>query len=120
MPKAKALANIDMLGDAIAAYPYTPKPAAEWRPQAACRDFTPQERDDLFFPERGGSTVAGKLVCAGCPVRLDCVYAHSAEKFGVFGGLGERQRRALRAHIKAQGGEVPNLGTLSWPADLAL
>ena len=53
---------------------------------------------DLFFPERGASTREAKEVCRGCVVRLDCLeYALvNGEKFGIWGGLSERERRRLR------------------------
>lgn len=51
-----------------------------------------------FFPERGGSSRDAKIVCLGCPVRRECLaYAMSHdERFGVWGGLAEHERRALR------------------------
>ena len=65
-----------------------------WQDQANCMGVDP----DLFFPERGASTREAKEVCRGCVVRLDCLeYAlDSAEKFGIWGGLSERERRRLR------------------------
>lgn len=53
---------------------------------------------DLFFPERGASTKEAKGVCQGCVVREDCLeYALSnGEKFGIWGGLSERERRRIR------------------------
>ena len=65
-----------------------------WQDQANCLGVDP----DLFFPERGASTREAKEVCRGCVVRLDCLeYAlDSAEKFGIWGGMSERERRRLR------------------------
>ena len=53
---------------------------------------------DLFFPERGASTREAKEVCRGCVVREDCLeYAlANGEKFGIWGGLSERERRKIR------------------------
>jgi WhiB family redox-sensing transcriptional regulator len=53
---------------------------------------------DLFFPDRGEPTRHAKAVCAGCEVREECLdYALSTgQKFGVWGGTSERERRALR------------------------
>ena len=65
-----------------------------WQEHANCLGVDP----DLFFPERGASTREAKGVCGGCEVRLACLeYAldHS-EKFGIWGGLSERERRRLR------------------------
>ena len=53
---------------------------------------------DLFFPERGASTREAKAVCRGCEVRGECLeyaLAHG-EKFGIWGGLSERERRRVR------------------------
>lgn len=53
---------------------------------------------DLFFPERGASSAEAKEVCRGCVVKAECLeYAIvNQEKFGIWGGLSERQRRRLR------------------------
>jgi WhiB family redox-sensing transcriptional regulator len=65
-----------------------------WQRSANCLGVDP----DLFFPERGGSTREAKEVCRGCVVRKDCLqYAlDNSEKFGIWGGLSERERRRLR------------------------
>ena len=65
-----------------------------WQDQANCLGVDP----DLFFPERGASTREAKEVCRGCVVRMDCLeYALvNGEKFGIWGGLSERERRRLR------------------------
>ncbi|MEA3217042.1 MAG: WhiB family transcriptional regulator, redox-sensing transcriptional regulator [Acidimicrobiia bacterium] len=65
-----------------------------WQEFANCLGVDP----DLFFPERGASTREAKEVCRGCVVREDCLeYAIThAEKFGIWGGLSERERRRIR------------------------
>ena len=67
-----------------------------WRELGNCVGVDP----DLFFGGRGDnkSHAAAKRVCAGCEVRDECLaYAlDNGERFGVWGGLSERQRRALR------------------------
>src|SRR5215471_8341935 len=65
-----------------------------WQAQANCMGVDP----DLFFPERGGSTREAKEVCRGCVVREDCLeYAlANGEKFGICGGMSERERRRIR------------------------
>ena len=65
-----------------------------WQDQANCLGVDP----DLFFPERGASTREAKEVCRGCVVREECLeYALSnGEKFGIWGGMSERERRRLR------------------------
>jgi len=65
-----------------------------WQLSANCLGVDP----DLFFPERGASTKEAKAVCQGCEVRVDCLeYAlANGEKFGIWGGLSERERRRIR------------------------
>ncbi len=67
---------------------------ATWQMFANCLGADP----DLFFPERGASTKEAKSVCQGCVVREDCLeYALAqGEKFGIWGGLSERERRRIR------------------------
>jgi WhiB family redox-sensing transcriptional regulator len=65
-----------------------------WQQFANCLGVDP----DLFFPERGASTREAKEVCRGCVVRDDCLeYAlTNSEKFGIWGGMSERERRRIR------------------------
>ena len=73
-----------------------PSEPGPWADQANCLGVNP----DLFFPERGQDTAAAKAVCAGCVVSAECLeYALDAgEKFGVWGGKSERERRRLRRY----------------------
>jgi WhiB family transcriptional regulator, redox-sensing transcriptional regulator len=75
-----------------------------WQDQANCLGVDP----DLFFPERGASTREAKEVCKGCVVRGDCLeYAlANGEKFGIGGGLSERERRRLRRQRAQDGRRV--------------
>ena len=65
-----------------------------WQTDALCAQTDPE----AFFPEKGGSTRDAKRVCEACPVQSACLdYAMSKdEKFGIWGGLSERERRRLR------------------------
>ena len=65
-----------------------------WQSRANCMGVDPE----LFFPERGASTREAKEVCRGCVVRTECLeYAlANGEKFGIWGGLSERERRKVR------------------------
>src|SRR4028118_1357450 len=65
-----------------------------WQDEANCLGVDP----DLFFPERGASTREAKEVCRGCVVREDCLEFALAngEKFGIWGGMSERERRRIR------------------------
>lgn len=72
-----------------------------WQIQANCMGVDP----DLFFPERGSSTREAKEVCRGCVVRVDCLEFAIAngEKFGIWGGMSERERRRVRRARVQQG-----------------
>lgn len=65
-----------------------------WQDQALCAQTDPE----AFFPEKGGSTRDAKRICQSCAVRAQCLeYAlENDERFGIWGGLSERERRKLR------------------------
>jgi len=65
-----------------------------WQDKALCAQTDPE----AFFPEKGGSTREAKRVCAKCEVRQPCLeYAlDHDERFGIWGGTSERDRRRLR------------------------
>lgn len=75
-------------------YPGTFVKPEPWMNDGACIGADPE----VFFIERGASAAPAKAVCAGCPVREQCLdYAlDNCEKFGVWGGKSERERRRLR------------------------
>jgi len=68
-----------------------------WVDQALCAQTDPE----VFHPEKGGSTKAAKAVCAHCDVQAECLaFALTTnERFGVWGGLSERERRKITHHI---------------------
>lgn len=65
-----------------------------WRHNANCLGVNP----DLFYPERGQSTREAKTVCQGCEARGECLEfaLQNGEKFGIWGGKSERERRRIR------------------------
>jgi WhiB family redox-sensing transcriptional regulator len=67
---------------------------ASWQARALCAQTDPE----AFFPEKGGSTREAKKICGGCEVRSECLeYAlEHDERFGIWGGLSERERRRLK------------------------
>jgi WhiB family redox-sensing transcriptional regulator len=67
---------------------------AGWQERALCAQTDPE----AFFPGTGGSTREAKRVCGGCELRADCLgYAlEHDERFGIWGGLSERERRRLK------------------------
>lgn len=65
-----------------------------WQERSLCAQTDPE----AFFPEKGGSTREAKRVCLSCEVRSECLeyaLAHD-ERFGIWGGLSERERRRLK------------------------
>lgn len=71
-----------------------------WRDDALCAQTDPE----AFFPEKGGSTREAKSVCATCTVAAECLDWALAnnERFGIWGGLSERERRKLE-HLNETG-----------------
>lgn len=57
-----------------------------------------QTDPEVFFPEKGGTTKEAKRICARCEVRDACLTfaVEGDERFGVWGGLSERERRNLK------------------------
>ncbi|MCF3131944.1 WhiB family transcriptional regulator [Streptomyces olivochromogenes] len=69
-----------------------PSTRDHWSEDAACRSFNP---DELFVD--GPHQNRAKAVCTGCQVRIECL-AEALDNglvFGVWGGMTERERRAL-------------------------
>jgi WhiB family redox-sensing transcriptional regulator len=71
----------------------------DWRLNAACKDTDPS----LFFPiGTTGLAInqidAAKQVCTTCPCMTDCLQfaLDTNQDAGVWGGLGEEERRVIR------------------------
>ncbi|HET8884472.1 MAG TPA: WhiB family transcriptional regulator [Candidatus Saccharimonadales bacterium] len=96
-------------------YPISPRNDLDdgplsWLQDAACAETSdtktasaksPESKTpDLFYPDRGGSASLAKKVCSICSVRPQCLDFALAndEKFGVWGGLSERERRKMVRH----------------------
>ena len=65
-----------------------------WQADALCSQTDPE----AFFPEKGGSTRDAKRICTQCTVRDECLEfaLDNDERFGIWGGLSERERRKFR------------------------
>jgi WhiB family redox-sensing transcriptional regulator len=65
-----------------------------WRELALCAQVDPE----LWFPEKGESPAAAKLLCGRCEVRAECLELalETNEQFGIWGGLSSKERRGLR------------------------
>ncbi|MFJ9871425.1 WhiB family transcriptional regulator [Streptomyces sp. NPDC101165] len=66
--------------------------SVQWTEFAACRSTDPEE---LFA--HGAEQNRAKAVCTGCVVRTECLAEALDQRieFGVWGGMTERERRAL-------------------------
>lgn len=72
-----------------------------WQQNALCAQIDPE----IMFPPKGGSTREAKSVCALCEVRTECLNwaIENQERFGVLGGMSERERRRETSRRKAAG-----------------
>ncbi|MDT7748649.1 MAG: WhiB family transcriptional regulator, redox-sensing transcriptional regulator [Pseudonocardiales bacterium] len=85
LPRVEAFEMLEIVEDAD---------EDDWQDRALCAETDPE----AFFPEKGGSTREAKRICTGCEVRAQCLeyaLAHD-ERFGIWGGLSERERRRLK------------------------
>ena len=72
----------------------------DWRDKAACLTVSPA----LFFPEKEWSEAhEAKKICGGCESRVHCLRwaLENDEDQGIWGGLAEKERRRLKARLKA-------------------
>jgi WhiB family redox-sensing transcriptional regulator len=74
----------------------------DWFDDAACKGMD----TNLWFPEANEPDRAGwraRAVCSGCSVKDQCLdWSNNSnpiiERFGIWGGKGERARRLFRRH----------------------
>ncbi len=81
----------------VVVLPFVPP---DWMEDALCAQTDP----DAYYPEKGGSTREAKRICQSCIVQAECLdYALDRdERFGIWGGLSERERRNLKKTITAR------------------
>jgi WhiB family transcriptional regulator, redox-sensing transcriptional regulator len=93
--------------DKIAELGLEPDPGGNWRKQALCAETDPE----AFFPEKGGSPREAKKICQRCGVRAACLAnaLERDERFGIWGGLSERERRRLKTDKSAFRSPLPRL-----------
>lgn len=72
-----------------------------WRLRAMCDGLEPAEIERIYFPHHNADATEAKRICFDCPVVAECLA--DAPEFGVWGGLTERERAALRVS--------PNVGS---------
>lgn len=75
---------------------------------ANCHDRDP----DLFFPDRGAATAPAKAICHNCQVREECLEfaLTNGERFGIWGGTSERERRRIRRRRLLEAGQASRVG----------
>jgi WhiB family redox-sensing transcriptional regulator len=88
------MTDVVIIGEDVETQPLPPDP--QWASRGACRG---QNMTRLFFPGVGEPTDQAKAVCASCPVITECrTHAlEQGEKFGIWGGLSEAQRKEIRS-----------------------
>jgi WhiB family transcriptional regulator, redox-sensing transcriptional regulator len=81
---------------------------APWGERGLCVGENPE----IFFPAHGDPGEEARRVCALCSVRARCLeYAIGADEFGVWGGLDQDERRALRMrNVAARSGNARSAG----------
>ena len=88
-----------------------------WMNQGNCRNYPPA----TFFPSDGVGVDRARKICNGCPVKMECLAdaLDNRIEFGVWGGMTERERRALlrkRPHVKSWTDLLQNAATRQIPA----
>jgi WhiB family redox-sensing transcriptional regulator len=106
-----AVALVDLATDPDAINPDFPALPGAWASLGLCGQTDPE----VFFPEKGGSTADAKKVCMRCPVRAQCLAfaLDNNERHGIWGGLSERERRALKPKKKTRAVVDATVSTLS-------
>jgi WhiB family transcriptional regulator, redox-sensing transcriptional regulator len=70
-----------------------------WRDEAACKG----KPTEWWYPTPSQTALHARLICAACPVRVECLdwALDTPEIHGVWGGLSQRQRGRIRAREAA-------------------
>jgi WhiB family redox-sensing transcriptional regulator len=79
--------------DGPASLPFDGCCSAPWQERGLCVGEDPE----IFFPSHGDTGEEARRICALCAVRMRCIeQAVEADEFGIWGGLDQHERRALR------------------------
>jgi WhiB family redox-sensing transcriptional regulator len=103
-PPGRSLADDPRAAAVLELAPLLDAAELTWADRALCAEVDPE----IFFPEKGGSTLQPKRVCRACPVRAECLdwALEHGERFGIWGGLSERERRPLERQYVNQPGRA--------------
>ncbi|GIU96811.1 MAG: hypothetical protein KatS3mg013_0614 [Actinomycetota bacterium] len=77
--------------------PTDPRPPDRWQDRAACFGVDP----NVFFPVSEEDAAPALAFCAVCRIREECLAwaLRNGERYGVWGGLTEQQRRRLQRRV---------------------
>lgn len=65
---------------------------------------------EAFYPDKGGTTLPAKSLCAGCPIQKECLdYGIKWEVHGIWGGVAGRDRLKMRQELQRRGVKLPDL-----------
>ncbi len=72
----------------------------DWQEEAACRGMEPE----VFFPVSDDEAGPAKAICSACTARAECLAFsfENRERYGVWGGLSEKERIDLVRHGQPQ------------------
>lgn len=72
----------------------------DWMAQGLCATLPPS----TFFPSDGVGVDEARKICAGCPVKDQCLDHALAQRIdhGVWGGCSERERRRILKRRRAE------------------
>lgn len=81
----------------LGSLPANPSPPDMWQEEAACFGIDP----DVFFPTSEEEAGPALAYCSACGIRETCLAwaLKSGERYGVWGGLTEQQRRRLTRFV---------------------
>jgi len=81
----------------LSALPLHPTPPDYWQDRAACFGVEP----DVFFPISEEEAGPALTFCGSCRIREECLSwaLKNGERYGVWGGTTEQQRRRLQRHV---------------------
>ena len=90
--------RIERLPDVdVASLPAHPSPPDQWQDRAACFGIDP----DVFFPVSEDEAGQALGFCHSCRIREECLSwaLKNGERYGVWGGTSEQQRRRLQRRV---------------------